>query len=73
MNLYNIGLSFLYLIKLFIAIMYKFLLILFVDKLKSFSFLEPFYIILYILNMKIVIKKRECNKSRKLCLKIVYK
>lgn len=59
MNLYNIGLSFLYLIKLFIAIMYKFLLILFVDKLKSFSFLEPFYIILYILNMKIVIKKRE--------------
>ena len=59
MNLYNIGLSFLYLIKLFIAIMYKFLLILFVNKLKSFSFLEPFYIILYILNMKIVIKKRE--------------
>ena len=59
MNLYNIGLSFLYLIKLFIAIMYKFLLILFVDKLKIFSFLEPFYIILYILNMKIVIKKRE--------------
>ena len=59
MNLYNIGLSFLYLIKLFIAIMYKFLLILFVDKLKSFSFLEPFYIILFILNMKIVIKKRE--------------
>lgn len=59
MNLYNIGLSFLYLIKLFIAIMYKFLLILFVDKLKSFSFLEPFYIILYILNLKIVIKKRE--------------
>ena len=59
MNLYNIGLSFLYLIKLFIAIMYKFLLILFVDKLKSFSFLEPFYIILYILNMKIVIKKRK--------------